>query len=379
MPQIALPCAVYRGGTSRGLFFHKKDLPVEQEKIERIFFEGIDAYNASQVNGLGGATSHTSKVVLIGPSVVAGADVDYTFVQIGIGDPLADTEGTCGNLMSAVGPFAIDEGLVKVSPAAAETVVSVYDTNIKKILKLTVPLEHGRAKVSGNYKMPGLANTGAKIRVDIINPGGEKTGKLLPLGDICTVTTPLGDVKATFADVLNPLVLVDFSDFGLTGTELNTELSLHKELLEEWQMIRDQLAVMADLTATAEEARQFSPAIPRIAMVAPPQDYVTSSGKEIKATEIDILARMMSMGKLHRTFAASGLYCLAVACLLPGTIANKAARMTNSLTEQFIRIGHPDGIAEVRVALTNDGKGIELVGMDRTARRIMQGQLYVSD
>lgn len=379
MPQKTVPCVVYRGGTSRGLFFHKRDLPDDAEEMKRIFLEGIDAYNPSQINGLGGATSHTSKVVVISPPTAEDVDINYTFVQIGIGSPVADSEGTCGNLMSAVGPFAIDEGLVKVSPCAREAIVSVYDTNIKKKLRLTVPLENGKAKVSGHYQMPGVLGTGAKIRVDITNPGGGKTGQTLPLGAVCQVKTPNGIYNVTFADIVNPLALVDIRVFGLTGAELNQEIVSNQELIEEWRKIRDEVGVMLGLAPTAEQVRAQSPAIPRITMVAPPQDYITSSGKQIKAEEIDILAKMLSMGRLHQTFAASGLYCVAAVSLLPGTIANLVARSKDRSQEQVIRIGHPGGIAEIRVSLTADGRDVDLVGMDRTARRIMKGKLFVSD
>lgn len=382
MSQFSVPCAVYRGGTSRGLFFHKKDLPGEWESKKRIFLAGIDSSNLSQINGLGSGTSHTSKAVIIGPPSVKGADVDFTFVQVGIGEPLADAKGTCGNLMSAVGPFAIDEGLVKVDPLANEATVYVYDTNIGKKLKLVVPVEKGKAKVSGDYPMPGVVQPGARIRVAILDPGGGKTGKTLPLGARSSIKTGSGIHEISFVDVVNPFVFIAGRDLGLSGTEPWSEIAAKVPLLDELNSIRDEAAVAAGMAGSPEEARTASPAVPKIAFVAESQDYRTTSGQVIKKEEIDILAKMLSMGRLHRTFAGSGLYSLAAAVLLPGTIPYEAASLSNDGQEgkeRILRIGHPDGVAEVRVALTADGKDIAYVGMDRTARRIMKGELSIPE
>lgn len=377
--QQAIRCAVYRGGTSRGLFFHKQDLPAAWKDKKRVFFNAIDAVNPSQIDGLGSATSHTSKVAVIAASERAEADVNYTFVQIGIGKPVADAAGTCSNLMAAVGAFAIDEGLVAVAADAAEQVVTVYDTNIGKLLKLTVPVEGGRAKVGGDYQMPGVAGGGAKIGVDILQPGGGKAGQTLPLGTVCTIKTADGSYEASFADIVNPLLFVDIRQFGLTGNESFEAIAAMTGLLETWRHLRDEAAVLAGMAADAAMAREKSPAIPRIAMVAPPQDYITTSGQRIAGGDIDILVRMLSMGNLHRTFAASGLYCVAAASLLPGTVPNRAANCRQGSGEQMIRIGHPGGVAAVRARLTADGKDVAAVGMDRTARRIMQGEILIPE
>lgn len=377
--QQSIRCAVYRGGTSRGLFFHEPDLPTAWEDKKKVFLKAIDAVNPSQIDGLGSATSHTSKVAVIAASQRADADVDYTFVQIGIGKPVADTAGTCGNLMAAVGAFAVDEGLVAVAAEATEQVVSVYDTNIGKLLKLTVPVAGGRAKVGGDYQMPGVAGGGARICVDILQPGGGKTGRTLPLGTVCTIKTAAGSYEASFADIVNPLLFVDIRQFGLAGNESFEQIAAMTGLLEIWRQLRDEVAVLAGMAADAATAREKSPAIPRIAMVAPPQDYITTSGKQIAGGDVDILVKMLSMGNLHRTFAASGLYCVAAASLLPGTVPNRAANSSQRNGDQVVRIGHPGGIAAVRARLTAAGDDVVAVGMDRTARRIMQGEILIPD
>lgn len=377
MPQFSVPCVVFRGGTSRGLFFHHADLPEDWEKKKEIFLAGIDAFNPSQINGLGSGTSHTSKVVIIGPPSVEGVDVDFTFVQVGIGVSLADAKGTCGNLMSAVGPFAIDEGLVKVDSSADRAEVKVYDTNIKKKLKLVVPVIHGKAKVSGSYFMPGVVTPGAPIKISILEPGGGKTGKTLPLGARYPLKVQQETYDISFVDVVNPLVIVTARSLGLKGTESFQEVAGNSSLIDKLNSIRDQATVAVNMSETPQEAKISSPAVPKIAFVAEPQDYMTTSGTIVKKEEIDLLAKMLSMERLHHTFAGSALYCLASAALLPGTVAHELAVLKGSAKEQILRIGHPDGIAEVRVALTADGRDIAYVGMDRTARRIMKGDLFI--
>ncbi|MDF2683197.1 MAG: PrpF protein [Brevibacillus sp.] len=378
MSQYSIPCVVYRGGTSRGLFFHKKDLPTDVQQQKNIFFAGIDAYNSSQINGLGSATSHTSKVVVISPPSIEGADVDYTFYQIGIGEQVADDKGTCGNLMAAVGAFAVDEGYLHVDPYAEYVLVSAYNTNIRKMLRLHVPVIRGKAKVNGDYLMPGVITAGAKYTVDILNPGGGKTGATLPLGPVSAATAHEKTYQLSFVDVVNPFVYVPNHSLGIKGTELNSELAGNTMLLEKLEAIRCEMAVQAGMEKTVEDAKR-APAVPKVAIVSVPQDYITASGKVIKAEDVDIVAKMVSMGRFHRTFAGSGLYNLAAAVLLPGTIPQQLAAKKESSGERIVRIGHPDGIAQVRVSLTEDGADVAFVGLERTARRVMKGDLYIPE
>jgi 2-methylaconitate cis-trans-isomerase PrpF len=377
VPQFSVPCVVYRGGTSRGLFFHHKDLPHDQNLQKIIFLSGIDAYNPSQIDGLGSGTSHTSKVVVIAPSQEPGVDVNYTFVQVGIGEPVADSKGTCGNLMAAVGAFAVDEGLVRVPFAGTgQVVVSVFDTNIRKRLRLTVPVEDGKAKTGGDYLMPGVVRPGAKYSVNILNPGGGKTGQTLPLGATYPLETLAKTYQATFVDIVNPIIFISARSLGLEGTEPNSELGLNQALLAELENIRRAGAVAAGMAENLEAAA-LSQAIPKIALVSEPRDYLTPSNRLIKAEEVDIVAKMLSMGRVHRTFTGSGLYALAAALLLQGTIPNRLGTANPGTQEQLIRIGHAEGVVEVRVSLTKNGKDIASVGMDRSVRRIMKGELFI--
>lgn len=375
--QFSVPCSVYRGGTSRGLFFLKEHLPEDDEVQKKIFLSGVDAYNLSQIDGLGSGTSHTSKAVIISRSSFDDVDVDYTFMQVGIGEEVLDDKGTCGNLMVAVGAFAVDEGLVEAAPSDHYVLVKVFNTNIQKRIEIKVPVENGKAKTNGDYFMPGVTRPGAKNIVDIISPGGGKTGRTLPLDAIFSVRTKTATYQVSFIDIVNPFVFVSSQSFGLTGKEQNSELSTNASLMEELDTIRNEVTVAAGLAQNTEQARIVSPAIPKIGLVAEPQDYMTTSGNRVKKEEIDIVARAVSMGRLHRTFPASGLYNLAAAVLLPNTIPNQLSTKKSSDKAQKVRIGHPDGVVDIRVYLTDDGHDVASVGLERTARRIIKGDLFI--
>ena len=379
MSQFSIPCSVYRGGTSRGLFFHKKDLPVDTQARNRIFLEGIDCYNPSQVNGLGGTTSSTSKVCVISPSEREGVHVDWTFYQLGVAEAVVDDKGTCGNLMAGVGAFAIDEGLVPVDPAADVADVFVYNTNIKKVLHMEVPVIQGKAKVSGDYHMPGVVKPGAMFRVSIVKPGGEMTGKLLLKGPKTDITTATAAYEVTFADLINPFIFLPGQAVGLIGNESQRTVADNQTVLDELNLIRDKVAVVTGMAASEEEARYKKPNVPKIAVVSPAQDYVTTGGESISKDEVDVLVKVVSMGKLHRTSPASCLYNLAATSMLPGTIPNQIAGFPPGIKERMVRIGHPEGIVEVCVTLTNDGENVSRVGMERTARRIMKGELFTPE
>ena len=377
MSQFPVPCSVYRGGTSRGLMFHKKDLPGDAVARNKIFLDGIDAYNPSQVNGLGGTSSSTSKVCVVSPSTMEGVDGDWTFYQVGTGEPVVDDKGTCGNMMAAVGAFMVDEGLVKVDPAAESVDVYVYNTNIKKKLRMEVPVINGKARISGDYAMPGVLQTGAMLRVSIVNPGGEMTGRQMLLGTATEVTTPTQSYVVTFSDLINPFIFLSGADVGLVGNESHKAVATNQTVIDELNLIRDKVAVIAGMARDEQDARQNKPNVPKVAVIAPSQDYVTTGGETIKKEDVDILIKAVSMWKLHRTCPASGLYNLAAVSLLEGTVPNRIAGFTAGLREKMVRIGHPEGIVEVKVTLTPDGSAVESVGMERTARRIMKGEIFI--
>lgn len=376
MAQFSIPCAVYRGGTSRGVFFQETSLPESQQERDHIFLQAIDAYNLSQIDGLGSGTSHSSKVVVIDQSNRNGIDIDYTFFQIGIGEPIIDDHGTCGNLMAAVAAFAIDSGFVHVNETDHTVWVSIYNTNINRNLKIKVPVINGKAKVTGKYYMPGVVKPGSKYEVYIKEPGGAKMGKTFPIG-IANHIYLDKNYNYSFLDVVNPFIFVKASDFNLTGKESYHDMVANEHVMTKLNSIRDHITKEIGFARTVKEARELSPAVPKIAIVAPPDDYTTISGHEINGKDVDILAKMVSMERLHRTFAGSGLYNLAAASLLPGTIPQKVTGLTYERENQLVRIGHPDGIAEVYVSLNKDQTDVTSVGLDRTARLILKGEIYV--
>ncbi|WP_277584655.1 PrpF domain-containing protein [Psychrobacillus antarcticus] len=370
MSQFSVPAIVYRGGTSRGVFFHQHDLPKEQSEMKHIFYHAIDSYNSSQVNGLGSGTSHTSKIVVIGPPTHSDANVDYSFYQMGISQRIADIKGTCGNLMAAVGAFAVDEGLVDVPYGANSVTVYAFNTNISKIIEITVPVTEGQAKVVGDFHMPGIVTKGAKYIVDILQPGGGKTGKTLPLGPTLAM-----DIPASFVDIVNPFLYLAFKDFGFEGKQLKQQLENQTDVLAELNDRRCEAAVIAGMEVSINEAKKY-PAVPKVALVASPHDYVTTSGIEIKKEQYDIFATMLSMGNVHKTFAGSGLYNIAAAALLSGTIPNKFCSLPSSAEK--VRVAHADGIVEVRVKLNEAYTDVTAVGLERTARRIMKGNIFIT-
>lgn len=377
LSQFTVTCVVYRGGTSRGLFFHESSLPKSNHLRELIFLKGIGAEDASHVNGLGGRTSHTSKVVIIDRSTRPGIDVDYTFVQLGIGSDVIDYEGTCGNLMAAVGAFAVDEGLVRVSEKNEVVTVNVWSTNIGKRLAIQVPLEEGKAKVTGDYVMSGVKSPGAKFLVNIQQPGGGKTGMTLPLSEQATMETEGLQINYSFVDLVNPFVYVKAKDLSVERPKSFKTLAKDDFLLANLEQIREYTAVKSGLAPSLEQARNTFVALPKVSFVSEPVDYQTTSGEWIKKKDYDILACMTSVKKLHGTFAVSGLLNLAGACLLKGTIPNEVCAMESKKGEQIVRIGHPDGVVKIRVKKSESDEMIDYVGLERTARRIMAGELYV--
>ena len=376
MPQTSIPCVIYRGGTSRGIFFHEKDLPKEEEKRREIFVTAIGSYDPTQVDGLGGTTSHTSKVAIISPSNDPNADVNYTFVQLGQDESIVDYQGTCGNLMSAVGAFAVDEGLVQATEPYTD--VRVYNTNIEKYLIIKVPTENGHAKVDGDFYMAGLKKPGAKIIIDILNPGGATTNQTMPIGPVATVQTPSGNFDVSFLDIVNPFVFVNAQALGLKGNETKKELESSESFMSQFEAIRRAAAVKAGLAPSTDEV---AVSIPKMAFVAEPQDYVTVNGEKVSKDDVDIVTKMTSVGKIHNSFAVSGLMNVAAAVVLKGTIpsavANPQIKTGENENQYVVRIGHANGVATVKVTLTEDGKDIAAITLDRHARRIMKGELFI--
>jgi 2-methylaconitate cis-trans-isomerase PrpF len=378
--QRRITAVLMRGGTSKGVFFHQADLPEDPALRDRVIltaFGGGDPYGR-QIDGLGGAMSTTSKVVIIGRPSAPDADVDFTFGQVSVATPLIDWGGTCGNLTAAVGPFAIEEGLVR--GADPVTPVRIWQTNTRKRIVARIPTEGGLPQVEGDYAIDGVAGGGAKIVLEFLSPGGAMTGRLLPTGrpaDVLDVPG-VGRVTLSMVDAVNPVVFLRAEDMGLTGVEGPEQIDGDAPLLARIEAVRGQAAVRMGLARTAEDATASSPGVPKIALVTSPAAYTTISRAAVAADAQDVTARIMSMGRLHRAFAASGAACTAVAALIDGTVVREVVRPGPSV-ERVIRLGHPSGVMDIGAAVVQRGGEwqADKVITRRTARRLMEGRVLI--
>jgi 2-methylaconitate cis-trans-isomerase PrpF len=368
-----------RGGTSRAVFFKEGDLaPYDRRIREFIVLAALgspDPYGR-QIDGLGGGISSLSKVAIIERGDASDTDVLFTFAQVDVERPIVDFMGTCGNISAAVGAFAIDEGMVPaVEPVTA---VRVLATNTGKRYIAYIPVRHGQAETEGDYTIDGVPGPGARIALEFLDPGGSLGGYVLPTGHAAeTLILESGThVTVSVVDAAAPMVFVRADDLGANATDCPQALDAARSLQELLEEIRSQAAVLLGLAENVKYAREQVKAIPKIAMVAPPSQYRTTKATLIGADQVDLVARMVSMGKTHRTFAGTSSMCLAVAAAVPGTVVNAVARQA---MPERVRIGHPAGIVEVgaKVQPHGDDWRVESVTTQRTARRIMDGVIYV--
>ncbi|MEQ9200299.1 MAG: PrpF domain-containing protein, partial [Rhodospirillales bacterium] len=342
MSQLKYPAVFMRGGSSKGVFFHDRDLPADPALRDRIFLAAIgspDIYGR-QLNGMGGGVSSLSKAVVIGPPTVEGADLDYTFAQIAVGEALVDYSANCGNLSSAVGPFAVDEGLVKVD--GDEALVRIHNTNTSKIIHSRFRVKDGMAVIEGEQTIPGVSGTAAPIRLDFLNPGGATSGKLLPTGNtVDQLDVPgVGKIDVSMVDAANGCLFIEASALGLTATELPDVLEANTETMAALEAIRRAAAVAMGLADAPEQASQGNP---KVAIVSAPAPFRTISGADVAASECDLLVRMISMGQCHRVLPLTGGLCAGVACRLEGSTAARNYKSSG----EAIRLGTPSGILSV--------------------------------
>lgn len=378
MGQRKYPAVFMRGGTSRAIVFHARDLPRERAERDAIFLRAMGSPdpNGRQLDGLGGGVSSLSKIAVVAPSARADADVEFTFAQVGVREEIVDYAGTCGNISSAVGPFAVDEGLV---PAGGDGIaaVRVYNTNTSKIYRARFPVEEGAAAVDGAYALPGVSGSGARITLEFMDPGGAATGRLLPSGrpvDVFEVEG-LGRIEASLVDATNPMVFLRARDVGLSGGEAPGRMDGQVALMVNLEQIRAEAAVRMGLARSRREASESVQAVPKVAVVAPPVEYVSLRGEVVAPDDYDIASRIVSMGRTHRAYALTGAMCLAVAARIPGTLAAEAARGNAG----DMRLGHPSGVQTVGAAVScaQGGYRAEKVVVYRTARRLMEGFVCV--
>ncbi len=380
MAQHAIRSVFMRGGTSKALVFHRRDLPADQRDWAPIFLSAMgtpDPYGR-QLDGMGGGISSLSKICVVGPATRPDADVDFTFAQLGIDKAIVDYAGNCGNMSSAIGPFAIDEGLV-AGPRDGEALVRIHNTNTAKIIHARFPVAGGKAKVQGDLAIDGVAGAAAPVRLDFLDPEGAKTGKALPSGNaIDTLEIDgFGAIEASLVDAANPSVFVRAADLGLEGAELPEAVERDGKLMALLEHIRVaasiRMGMAPDIAAATRQASQ-----PKIAFLARPRTAKTLSGAVLAEDRQDILCRMISMGRPHRAIPITGALCLAAAARIPGTIA---AEMTRKTPGTDMRIGHPSGTTLVgaEVETVGDSTKIRSATIYRTARRLFQGEVLYGD
>lgn len=368
------PCVYMRGGTSKAVFFQEKYLPADRSVWDEIFMKVMGTPDIKQIDGMGGTVSSTSKIAIISPPTRPGVDVNYTFKQVDIVIPRVDGSANCGNISSAVGPYAIDEGLVKaVEPV---TVVHVLNTNTNKIIEELVRVQDGRAMVHGDAKIKGVPGTGSPIEMFFLNPSGSRTGKLFPTGrkkEYLDIPS-FGSFEVTMMDCSNPLILYKASELGIKGTEL-LELNSNKELMECIECGRCLAAQKFGFVKDWKDARTKSTSAPKVAIISKPQDYIDLDGNEVKSQTMDVCCRAISVGSLHKAYPMTVAIATGAAVRIPGTIANEL--VPNAAAKETIRLGHTSGVTEVKIKM--DGEKVLSGGVIRTARRIMDGFVYVRD
>jgi 2-methylaconitate cis-trans-isomerase PrpF len=382
MPQVTVPATFYRGGTSRAVLFREADLAQYDDAAQRAIMLAAlgspDPYGR-EIDGLGGGISSLSKVAVIGAAGPdTGADVTFRFGQVDVETPMVEFLGTCGNISSAVGPFAVDEGLVPaVEPV---TTVRVLSVNTGQLYLCHVPVKDGRAEVEGDYSIDGVPGPAARIALEFLEPGGSQGKGLLPTGQV-RQSISLADGRSfevSIVDAANPMVFVRAADLDSDATELPADVDANLPLHAALEEIRDQAAVLMGLAPDVATAHAKAKAIPKVVMVASPAGYQTTGGVALPAARIDLTARMLSMGKCHRTMAGTAAICTAVAAAIEGSVVHEVTRAGAGASGE-VRIGHGAGVLDIGVKAERRAAGWHVVSVStfRTARRIMDGRVYV--
>ncbi|MBS0550255.1 MAG: 2-methylaconitate cis-trans isomerase PrpF [Proteobacteria bacterium] len=387
MKQLRIPAVYMRGGTSKGVFFLRDDLPAEKPALERLLLRVIgspDRYG-KQTDGMGGATSSTSKIVILSRSTRDDCDVDYLFGQVAIDAPVIDWSGNCGNLTTAVGPFAIDAGLVNAPPDGSAT-VRIWQANIGKRIVSHVPMKNGVVQELGDFELDGVTFPAAEVRLEFLDPaaddgeGDGAGGAMFPTGNrIDTLDVPgVGKIEATLINAGNPTIFVDAARLGLKGTELQGDVNGDRKLLALAEAMRSHAAVAMGLVKTPQEATEKRPHTPKLSFVAPPAAYTASDGKKVDAGSIDLLARIFSMGVLHHAMTGTGAVALAAAAAIPGTTVSRLAPVG---ADGRVKFGHPSGVLNVGAEAREEAGQwvVTKVMMSRSARRLMEGWVRVPE
>lgn len=383
MPCIRIPAFYVRGGTSKGVFFLARDLPPDPAERDRLLLRVIGSPDrfGTQMDGMGGATSSTSKLVILAPSSREDADVDYLFGAAPVDKPVIDWSGNCGNLSAAVGPVAICAGLVQVPDDGLAT-VRIWQANVGKLILAHVPMRDGEPEEVGSFQLDGVGFPGAEIELEFLDPGAgdarSGASALFPTGnplDVLEVPT-LGRIEATLIDAGNPTIFIAASSLGLAGTEMPVRINGDEAILAQAEAVRACAAVAMGLARSAVEATEKRPHTPKLAFVATPAAYQASDGRQVLAEEQDLLARIFSMGRLHHAMTGTGAVALAAAAEISETLPG---RLIRAARPRQIRIAHPAGVLPVgaEIALRDGAWSVERVRMSRSARVLMEGWVRV--
>ena len=381
--QIKIPATYMRGGTSKGVFFKLDDLPeraqVAGEARDRLLLRVIgspDPY-AKQIDGMGGASSSTSKTVILAKSEQANHDVDYLFGQVSIDKAFVDWSGNCGNLTAAVGSFAISNGLVAADriPEQGMCTVRIWQANIKKTIIAHVPITHGQVQETGDFELDGVTFPAAEVQIEFLDPAddGEDGASMFPTGNVVdSLDVPeIGTFQATLINAGIPTIFLNAADIGYTGTELQDDINSDVAALARFEKIRAYGAVKMGIIQHVDEAisRQHTP---KVAFVAAPKSYVSSSGKAVESSDIDLLVRALSMGKLHHAMMGTAAVAIGTAAAIQGTLVNLAA---GGIEREAVRFGHPSGTLRVgaQAELINEQWVVKKAIMSRSARVLMEG------
>ncbi|MGD8910043.1 MAG: 2-methylaconitate cis-trans isomerase PrpF [Chromatiales bacterium] len=383
-PQIKIPATYMRGGTSKGVFFNLTDLPeaaqLPGEARDKLLLRVIgspDPYG-KHTDGMGGATSSTSKTVILSKSEKPDHDVDYLFGQVAIDQPFVDWSGNCGNLTAAVGSFAIASGLVDADriPDNGIAVVRIWQKNIGKTIVAHVPITNAQVQETGDFELDGVTFPAAEVKIEFMSPV-DPSEAMFPTGNLVdTLEVPgIGSFQATMIIAGIPTVFLNAKEIGYTGTELQSAINEDSAALQRFETIRAHGAIKMGLIDKVEEAagRQHTP---KVAFVAPPRDYTASSGKAIKAADIDLNVRALSMGKLHHAMMGTAAVAIGTAATIPGTLVNLAA---GGCERESVTFGHPSGTLKVGAAANNQNNNwsVEKVVMSRSARILMEGWVRI--
>ncbi len=378
------PTVFMRGGTSKGLMFLEEDLP-PREQWDDIFVQCMGSPDPKQIDGVGGCVSSNNKIVVVRKSQRPGVDVDYIVGQSIVGQSRIDYKSNCGNMTAATAPFAVEMGLVEELTEPA-TVVHMFNLNTDKYIDVEVPVKEGRFNNEGGCAIAGVDGTAGELKVNFLDPAGSKTGKLFPTGhaqDLLEVPG-VGSVRATILDVSNPIVLVRAEDLGATGVELPAQVDQDKVLSGALEAIRGTACVMMGFAKDLKDATENSPAVPKVGFFTCPTDYTDIAGKEARGGEMTVCARVISVFKCHKACPLTSASAIAVARFVPGTLPYEVLGAPGA-QEQSVRIGHPSGVMTMFPYMDDPAKEdlnsiqVSGVAVQRTARRIMDGTIYIRD